>query len=65
MYIGITVQALRLRSQCTCPRFKGGAVALSQILSALQEWKEHCQTHGFMLLFKLEFMFYVKSHNFK
>ena len=56
MYIRITVQALRLLSQCICPMFKGGAVALSKILSTLQEWKEHCQTHGFMLL--LFFFFY-------
>ena len=65
MYVRITVQAQRLLSQCTCPMFKGGAAALSQILSALQEWKERCQTQGFMLLSKLEFLFYVKSHNFK
>lgn len=65
MHVRITVQALRLLSQCTRPMFTGGAAALSQILSALQEWKEHCQTHGFMLLFKLEFLFYVKCHNFK
>ena len=37
MYVRITVQAQRLLSQCTWPMFKGGAAALSQILSALQE----------------------------
>ena len=37
MYVRITAQAQRLLSQCTCPMFKGGAAALSQILSALQE----------------------------